>query len=108
MWTVTDANVVCKKLGFHPDGKVYAETGSIFITTFQLCYILYVLLGGIPMMASQYENSSSVVLLAEPHCTGSEASLLQCAHSTSVQSCNGTEVAVQCEGITIIVLQHVV
>ena len=71
-----------------------------YITYLILPILLLLHLGGIPLRASQFKNSSNLGFNLRPDCEDSDAFLLNCQHSISHQGCTISEqVAVMCEGM---------
>jgi deleted-in-malignant-brain-tumors protein 1 len=72
-WSRTEANVVCKQLGFSPTGA-RPQPGAI------------------------YSNTSSPLYLENPLCIGDELSLIECQQDMDNMCSHRNDVGVQCEG----------
>ena len=76
-WDINDATVVCRQLGYR--GAVTAH------------------------QSAHFGQGSGQILLDDLHCTGSEASLLECSHAgINVHNCgHGEDASVTCECISV-------
>ena len=102
-WSETDANIVCKQLGFSPTGTLYqihtkSKSNIYLINPFRIYHFIHTYIGARPQPGSVFSDVSRPLYLEIPVCSGDELSLVDC-HRDLGHTCNHTsDVGVRCEG----------
>ena len=108
-WDILDARVVCRALGYSPEG-LYSPTchgwkvPSVILLGVIYCSNYVWLAGAIPVFSGFFGEGSGPIFIDDVVCSGSESSLLSCPFSAiGLHDCDHTEDAgVKCEGTSII------
>ena len=96
-WTVSDADVVCRHLGFPSSGM---KTICIMVTFFISYFQLYV--GAIPRVGAYFGQGTNPIHFDSLACNGNESSVLQCSFSGGTACTHTMDVGVQCPGKTVV------
>ena len=99
-WKEANAQVVCRQLGYSPDGKIYYWYSCSYI--WSCCLIIQrkttLILGAEFLGRAYFGAGNGSIYLDDVICSGSESTILQCNHSLNGQhNCHhGEDVSVHC------------
>ena len=92
-WGTSDAQVVCRQLGFGSIGK------TMLLKFAPILWLM--LLAGVQAYSSAYfGQGSGPIQLDDVNCIGTENSLLNCTHLTTHNCGHYEDAGVACQGIT--------
>ena len=98
-WGITDATVVCQQLGFSVQGHYQLV---IFTYRFESYLALFLPTDAVPFSNAHFGTGVGPIHLDKVGCTGIEASLIECPHSSFVSCYSGhsEDAGVRCQGIS--------